>query len=99
MRTSEPSAQIAIAVPQFLRQPKALQRQLLRQAIHSLRGDLGGWEFRHWLEAERLFTDRPEGTVLDLPGGVQFLRQHGHVVCRLNATTSRIDADLHADSR
>ena len=79
--------QVAITIRPFLRQPKALQRQLLRRAIQRLRGDLTRFEFRHWLEAERLFRERPVGTRLDLPGGLQLTREQDRVVCQvLNAS-------------
>ena len=78
---SAPS-RVSIAVKPFIRQPKALQRQLVRQAIQRVKGDLGQLEFRHWLEAERLFLERPVGTLLDLPGGVQLRREHDRVVCQ-----------------
>ncbi len=79
---------VAISVARFLRQPKALQRQLVRQAIQRLRGELTAVEFRHWEEAERLFQQRPVGTLLDLPGGVQFRREKDHVVCQLSLSAS-----------
>ena len=80
-RASGPS--VAIAIPALLRQPKALQRQLVRRAIQRVRGDLGQLEFRHWLEVERLCADRPPGTLLDLPGGVRLLREPHRLVCLL----------------
>jgi tRNA(Ile)-lysidine synthase len=73
---------IVIRIETFRRQPKALQRQLVRHAIRQVRGSLLGLEFRHWLEVERMFLDRPVGTLVDLPGGVQFRRESAHVVCQ-----------------
>ena len=73
---------VAISLKAFRRQPKALQRQLVRQAIRRVRGDLGRLEFRHWLEVERLVAERPVGTVLDLPGGVQLRREPDHLICQ-----------------
>ena len=70
-----PSGSLAIRITGFLRQPQALQRQLMRLAIHDVQGDLTGFEFRHWLEIERLFRERPVGTILDLPNGTQLERQ------------------------
>lgn len=72
----------AIQIQGFLRQPKALQRQLVRLAIQRLQGDLTGFEFRHWVEIERLFTERPVGTILDVAGGTQLQRGRTHVVIR-----------------
>ena len=81
-------SEVAIAVPTFLRQPQALQRQLLRHTIARMRGSLEPFEFRHWLEAQRLFTERPVGTLLDLPGGMQLRREPDRVICRLQDAAS-----------
>jgi len=70
----------------LLKQPPAIQRQLIRLAIQRLHGDLTGFEFRHWRELERLMTERPVGTLLDLPGQVQAQR----------ATANRITLRLSA---
>lgn len=75
-------AELAISIPRFRQQPQALRWQVVRQAVQQLQADTGQLEFRHWLEAEQLFTDRPSGAVLDLPGGVQLLRSHDQVICR-----------------
>lgn len=72
---------IAMAVAPFLRQPKALQRQLVRETMQRVRGNLNQFEFRHWLEVERLFTDRPAGTIVDLPDGIQWRRERDRVIC------------------
>lgn len=80
---ASPPTRIAIMVEAFLRQPKALQRQLVRRAIQDLRGDLSRFEFRHWLEAEQLFVARPVGTLVRLPGGVQLRREKERVICQV----------------
>lgn len=64
----------------WLKQPKALQRQLIRLAIVQLQGDLTGFEFRHWLEIEQLFQGRPAGTIIQLPGRVRLERTREHVL-------------------
>ena len=71
----------AILLRPFLRQPSALQRQLARRVIASLKTEDGELAFRHWVEIERLATERPVGTVLDLPGGVRLLREADRIVC------------------
>ena len=75
---------LAIHQERFLSQPKALQRQLIRLAVQRVQGDLTGFEFRHWVEIERLFADRPVGTMLDLPGHVRLERVRDHVLVRLD---------------
>ncbi len=85
---SPSKSQVSITVPRFIRQPKALQRQLVRCAIQRVRGDLGQFEFRHWLEVERLFLEQPVGTILNLPGRVQLRREAERVICELTAASS-----------
>lgn len=82
-RRSRPNPEIAIRLAGFLRQPPALQRQLLRQAVLELRGELTAMEFRHWEQARRLLARCPVGTVLDWPGRVQLRRETDAIVCRL----------------
>ncbi len=82
-----PSTHVAITVASFIKQPKALQRQLIRQAIHRVRGDLTQFEFRHWLEIEQLFYEQPVGSIVDLPAGVQLRREQDRVMCHRDAST------------
>ena len=70
---------VALSIARFLRQPQAIRRHLVRGAIQRVQGHLDGFEFRHWVEAERLFVDRPLGARVDLPGGVQLCRDQEHV--------------------
>ena len=83
-----PPHEVAILVEAFLRQPPALRRQLIRHTIQRVQGGMGRVEFRHWLEVERLFLNRPAGTLVRVPGGAQFRRERDQVVCRLIATTA-----------
>ena len=85
---------LAIHQERFLSQPKALQRQLIRLAVQRVQGDLTGFEFRHWVEIERLFADRPTGTILDLPGHVRFERVRDHVLVRLDTGHDNNGAQL-----
>lgn len=84
MKTEGPN-RLSIRIHSFLRQPKSLQRQLVRRAIEQLRGDLRQFEFRHWVEVERIFTEHPEGAEVRLPGGVVFVKQTTHVLCRIES--------------
>jgi len=75
--------EVDLSIAAFRHQPPALQRQLLRRAIEQVTGDARAFEFRHWMEIQRLFLERPVGTLLDLPGGIQLRRERERVVCRL----------------
>lgn len=73
---------VAIDIAAFRRQPEALQRQMVRQTIRRVRGDLQQFEFRHWKEIEQLFTERPAGSVVHLPGGIELTRERSRIICR-----------------
>lgn len=68
--------EIALKLPALTRQPQALQRQLVRRALRQLQGDLNQFEFRHWLELERLLGPDAARAAVDLPGGVRVVREH-----------------------
>lgn len=74
---------LEIDVDLLRRQPKALQRQVLRRAVFTVRGNLKRFEYRHWLELEPLLSDKPIGTVVSLPGGVRFERLKQSLLCTL----------------
>jgi len=76
------TSEVGLSIAAFRRQPKAMQCHVVREAIHRLRGDARAFEFRHWREVERLFSERPAGTLLDLPDGVQLRRDRERVICR-----------------
>ncbi len=83
---------LEIRVEGFVKQPPAIQRHLIRLALQQLQGDLAGFEFRHWQEIDRLFTERPAGTLVDLPGQAQLERTPDRVLVRVRASsqTARI---------
>jgi len=76
-RMAKPSrkGEISLKLPALTRQPQALQRQLVRQALRQLQGDLNEFEFRHWLKLERLLGPGAVRAAVDLPGGVRVLRE------------------------
>jgi tRNA(Ile)-lysidine synthase len=75
MATPLRRGEIALKLPALARQPQALQRQLVRQALRQLQGDLNQFEFRHWVELERLLGPGAAPDAVDLPGGVRVVRK------------------------
>lgn len=73
------SGDVTLKLPVLARQPEALQRQLLREALREIRGDLNQFEFRHWRELERLLHRSPARAAVHLPGGVQVVRESGQL--------------------
>lgn len=78
----------------FLRQSPSIQRQLVRQAVACVQGDMTQFEFRHWVEIERLFRERPVGTLVDLPGGIQWRREADRVICQRVVPVSPSTSEL-----
>lgn len=72
---------VRLEVKAFRRQPKAIQRQLVREAVDRARGGPARLEFRHWRAVEALFAGASGGK-LDLPGGVVLERAATQVLCR-----------------
>lgn len=79
------SRRVMLKLASFRRQPLALRRQLMRQAIVAVQGSLRQFEFRHWLEIERLLSEKPEGSIVHLPGGIEVVRHREAVV--IDSTT------------
>ena len=77
--TSTPDGGVGIALAWLSRAPLALQRQMLRLAIRTVKGDLLQIDFRHWEEVSALISERPAGARVDLPGGISVTKQDRHL--------------------
>lgn len=55
-------------------QPKALQKEILRDALDKIGGEVKKLTFRHWKEMENFIKYKRKGSSLDLPGGVRLTR-------------------------
>jgi tRNA(Ile)-lysidine synthase len=55
-------------------QPKALQKEILRDALEKIGGEVKRLSFRHWKDMEHFIKYRRRGNSLDLPGGVRITR-------------------------
>ena len=75
LATPPRNGSVCLRLPALTRAPQALQRQLIRQALREIRGDLNQFEFRHWLELERLLGPGAARAAVDLPGGVRVVRE------------------------
>ena len=45
--------------------------ELIRRAVRVVKGDLNRLEYSHWKEIESLIYDRPDNSIVDLPGGIK----------------------------
>lgn len=83
---------VTMAVRTLARQPKTLQRQLVRHAVQRVQGDLNQFEFRHWLEVERLLEQAgsARAPVASLPGGVRVSREGDRLIVQGDSEASPV---------
>lgn len=55
-------------------QPKALQKEILRDALERAGGEVKRLSFRHWKEMEHFIGYKRKGNSIDLPGGIRITR-------------------------
>lgn len=55
-------------------QPKALQKEILRDALDKIGGEVKRLNFRHWKELEQLIKHKRKGSSVDLPGDIRVTR-------------------------
>jgi tRNA(Ile)-lysidine synthase len=66
----------ALSCSELLREPKALQRLILRTWLKRVRGDLRGVDFDHTEAVLELILDGPPQACLSMPGRWQFVRAY-----------------------
>ena len=74
--------QVRIRLPLLRRLAPSLQRQLIRDAIEQVQGDLTGFEFRHWQEIARLLPPQARG-IAHLPDGLRLARVGDDLLCEV----------------
>jgi tRNA(Ile)-lysidine synthase len=55
-------------------QPKALQKEILRDCLERSGGEVKRLSFRHWKDLERMIAHSGKGSALDLPGDIRVTR-------------------------
>ena len=65
---------LEIKLKDLIVQPKALQKEVLRDALDKIGGEVKRLSFRHWKEAEQLIARKRKGSSLDLPGDIRITR-------------------------
>lgn len=65
---------LEIKLKDLIVQPKALQKEVLRDALDKIGGEVKRLSFRHWKEAEQLIAHKRKGSSLDLPGDIRITR-------------------------
>jgi tRNA(Ile)-lysidine synthase len=81
------SAGGALVRTALLKQPRALQRRVLRHWIEQVRGHLRGIDFIHIEALLRLIKEGPTQAKLSIPGGWEFVREYDRL--RLGKSSRR----------
>ncbi|MCK4463596.1 MAG: hypothetical protein KAU58_04730, partial [Candidatus Omnitrophica bacterium] len=61
-------------------QPKAIQKEIARDALIKVGSNIKKLTFRHWKEIHFLIKLKPSGKSLDLPGGIRLTKNSGSLV-------------------
>lgn len=61
-------------------QPKAIQKEIIRDALEKIGGEVKRLNFRHWKETEQLIKHKRKGSSIDLPGDIRITRTASSLV-------------------
>lgn len=73
---------VEIALKDLVLQPRAVQKEVLRDCLERSGGEVKRLSFRHWKELERLVVVKGKGSSVDLPGSIRATRTATAVVFR-----------------
>jgi hypothetical protein len=65
---------IELRLKDIVIQPKALQKEILRDALERAGGEVKRLSYRHWKEIDALIRCKRTGNAVDLPGGIRLKR-------------------------
>ncbi len=63
-------------------QPRALQKEIVRDALDKCGGEVKRLNFRHWKEMEQFIKHKRKGNSIDLPGDIRVTRTASSIVFR-----------------
>jgi len=65
-----------ILLRDLLLQPKALQKEMVREAFCAAGGNIKKMTFRHWKDINNFLQTKAKGKSLDLPGSIRMQKSH-----------------------
>lgn len=68
------NGEVSVQLKDLVVQPRALQKEILRDALEKAGGDVKRLSFRHWKDAESFIREKRSGSSMDLPGGIRITR-------------------------
>jgi len=79
------SSEIAIDIKKFKKQSAALRKRILRAALEELKGNLRRLTYQHWKEMDELVEKRPGNSIVDLPGGINVVKNKNKILIQLQS--------------
>jgi tRNA(Ile)-lysidine synthase len=83
MSKKSAAGEIKIDIKKFKRQSGAIKKRIVRSALEELKGNLRRFTYQHWKEVEDLINGRPTNSVVDLPGGIEVLKNKNTLLMRM----------------
>ena len=71
---------VKIGLKDIIRQPKAIQKEILRDLLEEAGGEVKRLSYRHWKELENLISRKGKGSSVDLPGSIRVTRNEHALV-------------------
>ncbi len=78
------SSEIVIDIKKFKKQSTALRKRILRAALEELKGNLRRLTYQHWKEMDELVEKRPGNSIVDLPGGINVVKNKNKILIQLH---------------
>lgn len=75
-------ASLEIKLKDLAIQPKALQKEIVRDALDKSGGEVKRLNFRHWKEMEQFIKHKRKGSAIDLPGDIRVTRTASSLIFR-----------------
>jgi len=66
---------IYLELKDLIMQPKALQREIIRELLIQIGGNIKKLTFRHWKEIDLFLREKAKNKKLSLPGGVELVKE------------------------
>jgi len=76
IKTKKNGKRLSIALKDIVVQPKALRREIVRDALANSGGNIKKLTFRHWQDVDTFLKHKRNGQSIDLPGGVMIKRDN-----------------------
>jgi len=84
-RSNPKAKRVDVRLKDIAIQPRALQKEILRDLLENAGGEIKRLSFRHWKEMESLIRHKSTGNSVDLPGGIRVMRLADKMVFSKNS--------------